>query len=72
VIAPPERLTVPGELSRLIDTWHYLLSRRQGIEAFSSLPATEVIDRHLARAAALAGHHGTDRPQRLADGLRTA
>ncbi len=55
-----------------MNTWHYLLSRRQEIEAFSTLPATEVIERDLYRATALAGRRGTGRLQRLIDGLRAA
>jgi hypothetical protein len=55
-----------------LNTWHYALSRRQEIEAFSGQPAMEVIERDLQRAADLAGRRGTDRLQRLADGLRTA
>jgi len=62
----------PTSRAAALNTWHYALSRRQEIEAFSGQPAMEVIERDLQRAAALAGIRGTDRLRRLADGLRTA
>jgi hypothetical protein len=55
-----------------VNTWHYLLSRRQEIEAFSANPAAQVIDRDIARAAALAGGRESGRLRRLADELRAA
>jgi hypothetical protein len=54
------------------NTWHYLLSRRLEIEAFSALPAVEVIERDIARAAALAGDRDKERLRRLADEIRSA
>ncbi len=56
----------------VLNTWHYLLSRRLEIEAFSGQPATEVIDRDTERAAALAGARNTARLRRLASELSSA
>ncbi len=55
-----------------VHTWHYLLSRRLEIQAFSTRPAVEVIDRDMERAAALSGNRDTDRLERLASELRSA
>jgi hypothetical protein len=55
-----------------VNTWHYLLSRRQEIEAFSAHAAAQVIDQDIARAAALAGGRQNGRLRRLADELRAA
>jgi hypothetical protein len=55
-----------------LNTWHYLLARRQEFEAFSDRPAISVLDRDMARASALGGHRETDRLRRLAQQLRSA
>jgi len=55
-----------------VNTWHYLWSRRQEIEAFSARPAAEVIERDIARAAALTGSRDANRLKRLADELQAA
>ncbi len=55
-----------------LNTWHYLLSRRQEVEAFSAAPATEVLGRDIERAASLAGSTESDRLRRLATDLRSA
>lgn len=55
-----------------VHTWHYLLSRRLEIEAFSTRPAVEVIDRDMERAAALSGNRDSERLGRLASGIRSA
>jgi hypothetical protein len=55
-----------------LNTWHYLLSRRNEIRAFSEGPALEVIEVDVARAAALVGGYDTDRLRRLATELRSA
>jgi hypothetical protein len=55
-----------------VNIWHYLLSRRQEIEAFSALSAARVIQRDIARAAALTGARDVGRLRRLADELEAA
>jgi len=55
-----------------LNTWHYLLARRQEVEAFSAAPVVAVLARDIERAAALAGGHESARLRRLAEGLRTA
>jgi len=55
-----------------LNTWHYLLSRRLEMQAFSNLPAVDVIDRDMERAAALAGSRDTSRLRRLATQLHSA
>lgn len=66
-----ERATPTGRAAAL-NTWHYLLSRRQEVEAFSAHPAADVIERDIGRAAALAGRRSANRLRRLADELGTA
>lgn len=65
------RLT-PTARSVAANTWHYLLSRRLEIQAFSEMPAADVIRRDIDRAALLSGVGGSDRLRRLARELRTA
>jgi hypothetical protein len=67
----PDRLTPTGRAVAL-NTWHYLLSRRAEIEAFSGQPAVDVLASDIERAAALAGGRESDRLRRLADELRSA
>ncbi len=62
----------PTSRAVALNTWHYLLSRRLEVQAFSNLPAVEVIERDMERAAALSGSRDTDRLQRLAAQLRSA
>jgi hypothetical protein len=54
------------------NTWHYLLSRRLEVKAFSELPAAEVIERDIARATALAGDREKERLRRLANEIKSA
>lgn len=51
------------------NTWHYLLSRRLEVQAFSRTPAVEVIRRDIERATLLAGVKDGDRLRRLASEL---
>lgn len=67
----PGRQTPTGRATEL-NTWHFLISRRQEVEAFASLRASEVVARDIERATALAGINERDRLRRLADGLRSA
>jgi hypothetical protein len=62
----------PTSRAVALNTWHYLLSRRLEIQAFSNAPAVEVIERDKERAAALSGGRDTDRLGRLATQLRSA
>lgn len=54
------------------NTWHYLLSRRLEIQAFSAAPAVDVISRDIERAALLTGDRDSDRLRRLATELQSA
>jgi hypothetical protein len=67
----PNRQTPTGRATEL-NTWHFLISRRQEVEAFASLKASEVVARDIERATALAGISERDRLKRLAEGLRSA
>jgi hypothetical protein len=62
----------PTSRAVAVNTWHYLLSRRLEIEAFSQRPAVEVIYRDIDRAGALAGGRDADRLRRLANELGSA
>ncbi len=62
----------PTSRAEAASTWHYLLARRQEVEAFSTQPAVDVVQRDMARAAALAGERDAARLERLAAQLRTA
>jgi hypothetical protein len=55
-----------------LNTWHYLLSRRLEIEAFSAEPAVDVVARDVERAALLTGGRDIHRLRRLANELRSA
>ena len=66
------RRSVPTARAVAANTWHYLLSRRLEIQAFSNLPATEVIDRDIDRAAGLAGDLLDGRLRTLAREVRSA
>lgn len=67
----PDRLS-PTSRAVALNTWHYLLSRRQEVEAFSNQPAVDVLASDIDRAAALAGGSESDRLRRLAAELHTA
>jgi len=67
----PDRLS-PTSRAVALNTWHYLLSRHQEVEAFSDQPAVDVLASDIARAAALAGASEGDLLRRLADELHTA
>jgi hypothetical protein len=71
-IRPNYERRTPTSRATHLNTWHYLLARRQEIEAFSARPAAEVITRDLQRAAATADRGAATRLRRLATGLRTA
>jgi hypothetical protein len=62
----------PTHAAVKLNTWHYLFSRRQEIQAFSQAPAREVIERDIQRAGLMADPAGTARLRRLAGRLRTA
>lgn len=64
--------TTPTGPAVTLNTWHYLLSRRLEVEAFSTQPAVDVIDRDIERAARLAGEKDTGRLRRLANEVRSA
>ncbi|MGH7861212.1 MAG: hypothetical protein ACREOS_03135 [Candidatus Dormibacteraceae bacterium] len=65
----PNRQTPTGRATEL-NRWHYLIARRQEVEAFSTEPAVDVVARDMERAAALAGTSESNRLRRLAEGLR--
>lgn len=63
---------IPTSRAVGVNTWHFLLSRRLEIQAFSQDPAVDVIRRDIERATRLAGTKESDRLRRLADELRSA
>jgi hypothetical protein len=63
---------MPTSQATAANTWHYLLSRRAEVLAFSAGMATDVIARDIERAGALAGQREAGRLQRLADELLAA
>jgi hypothetical protein len=65
----PGRQT-PTDRAEELNRWHYLIARRQEIEAFSAESAAHVVARDMERAAALAGASESNRLRRLAEGLR--
>lgn len=64
----PGRMTMTGRAEEL-NTWHFLIARRQEMEAFASRPAPDVVTEDAERATALAGVRERDRLRRLAEGL---
>ena len=72
VLSDGRRRRVPSARAVAANTWHYLLSRRLEIEAFSNLLALEVIERDIERAAALTGDRDTRWLRTLADEVRSA
>ncbi len=67
----PDRLT-PTSRAVALNTWHYLLSRRQEVDAFSGKRAVDVLAHDIDRAALLAGGAESDRLRRLAAELASA
>lgn len=67
----PGRQTPTGRAADL-NTWHYLIARRQEVEAFSTEAAGVVLTRDIERAAALAGGQESARLRRVAAGVRSA
>lgn len=63
---------IPTARSVGANTWHFLLSRRNEVNAFSTHPAVEVIEHDIERASAL--NRGTDaaRLGHLAEELKSA
>ena len=66
------RRAIPTARAVAANTWHYLLSRRLEIEAFSNHPVVEVIERDIERAAGLAGDRDSGRLRTLAEEVRSA
>jgi hypothetical protein len=62
----------PTDRAAELNTWHYLIARRQEVEAFSAHSAVDVLARDIDRAVALAGGAESARLRRLADQLRPA
>jgi hypothetical protein len=63
---------IPTSRSVGANTWHFLLSRRTEVEAFSTHPAIEVIERDIERAAALKRSSDVARLGHLAAELKSA
>lgn len=72
VLSDGRRRRVPSARAVAANSWHYLLSRRLEVEAFSSLPVLEVIERDIERAAALTGDRDTRHLRTLAGEVRSA
>jgi len=72
VLSDRRRRQIPTARAVAANTWHYLLSRRLEIQAFSSLPAVEVIERDIDRAAELTADRDTKRLRALAKEVRSA
>jgi len=63
---------IPTARSVGANTWHFLLSRRNEVEAFSARPAVEVIEQDIERASALKRGSDAARLGHLADELKSA
>ena len=72
VLSDGRRRAIPTARAVAANTWHYLLSRRNEIQAFSNYLAVEVIDRDIERAASLAGDRDTRQLRTLAEEVRSA
>jgi hypothetical protein len=72
VLSDGRKRRTPTGRAVTANTWHYLLSRRLEVQAFSERPAVEVLAHDIERAAALAGAPETNHLRRLAAELRTA
>lgn len=66
-----ERLT-PTSQAVGANTWHYLLSRRLEVQAFSAVSASDVIGRDIERASALNRGGDASRLEHLATELKSA
>jgi hypothetical protein len=62
----------PTQAAIKLNTWHYAFARRGEQQAFSALPARDVILRDMERAQFLTGQDGAEHLQRIAGRLRTA
>jgi len=63
---------IPTARSVGANTWHFLLSRRNEVGAFSAHPAVEVIEQDIQRASALRGGSDAARLGNLATELKSA
>lgn len=72
VLSNGRRQPIPTSRAVAANTWHYLLSRRLEVEAFSEAPAVDVIRRDIERAGLLADGRHSDRLRHLANELRSA
>ena len=72
VLSDGRRRRVPSARAVAANSWHYLLSRRLEIQAFSNLPVLEVIERDIDRAADLTGDRDTRHLRTLAQEVRSA
>lgn len=69
-VSTSQQRRTPTSRAATANAWHYLNARRQEVEAFGKEPVLEVVERDIARAAALAGR--APALERLAAELRTA
>ena len=72
VLSNGRKRPIPTARAVAANTWHYLLSRRLEMQAFSNHPVVEVIDRDIERAAGLAGDRDSGRLRTLAEEVRSA
>lgn len=72
VLSNGRQRPIPTARAVAANTWHYLLSRRIEIQAFSNLPVIEMIERDIERAAGLAGDRDSRRLRTLAEEVRSA
>jgi hypothetical protein len=63
---------IPTARSVGANTWHFLLGRRNEVEAFSARPAVEVIEQDIERASALKRSSDAVRLGKLANELKSA
>lgn len=63
---------IPTSQSVGANTWHFLLSRRNEVNAFSTLPSVEVIEQDIGRASALKRSSDAARLGHLATELKSA
>jgi hypothetical protein len=63
---------IPTARSVGANTWHFLLSRRNEVQAFSARPAVEVIERDIERASGLKRRSDAARLGHLANELKSA
>jgi hypothetical protein len=72
VLSDGRRRRIPSARAVVANTWHYILSRRLEMQAFSKHPAVEVIERDIERAAGLTGDRDSRRLRTLAAEVRSA